>query len=210
MTEEVKTSILSKIQAELRVGKNNRNDYGHYNYRSAEDILKAAKPLLQKYGATIYFITELVEFMERGFMKVTVKYEDPEQKQEAVGYAQMGTHKGMSAEQDTGSSNSYAKKYALQNLFLIDDSNDDPDAHDNRQATGQAFRRQPKKQAPPTPFEEAEKKFLNVGDTKLTVNQAIDLVRKHGQGSSADKWLQDEMKKDESLGSLVEKLGGIW
>jgi len=122
-------NILQEIQSELKAPKGQRNNFGNYSYRSAEDILTAVKPLLQKHGAAI-ILTDALEALEgRIFVKSTaILYHDGGEPFTSDGYAEHAeTKKGMDQAQITGSASSYARKYALNGLLCIDDTKD-PDA----------------------------------------------------------------------------------
>jgi len=116
---------LIKIQTELKAPKNQRNNFGNYNYRSCEDILEAVKPLLKENGLTLRLIDELVNIGERYYVKATAILSDGNDTIENVSYArEEEIKKGMDGSQITGASSSYARKYALNGLFLIDDVKD--------------------------------------------------------------------------------------
>lgn len=115
---------LVKIQNELKVPKENVNAFGKYKYRSAEDILEAVKPILLKYNATLTLSDEIVAIGNKVFLKATAKLNETI----CYGYAELAEHKGMSAEQATGTASSYARKYALNGLFLIDETESDADS----------------------------------------------------------------------------------
>jgi hypothetical protein len=115
---------LVKIQNELKVPKTNVNAFGKYKYRSAEDILEAVKPILLRYNATLTLSDEIVAIGTKVFLKATAKINDTT----CYGYAETSEHKGMSAEQATGTASSYARKYALNGLFLIDETESDADS----------------------------------------------------------------------------------
>lgn len=116
---------LIKIQTELKAPKNQRNNFGNYNYRSCEDILEAVKPLLKENGLTLRLTDELVNIGERYYIKATAILSDGTETIENVAYArEEETKKGMDGSQITGASSSYARKYALNGLFLIDDVKD--------------------------------------------------------------------------------------
>ena len=133
---------LIAIQSELRAPKGKRNTFGNYNYRSAEDILEAVKPLLAKYNCLLTMSDELVQFGERVFVKSVAEFTAPDGKiKTTTAYAEHAPEKkGMDVAQITGSASSYARKYALNGLLLIDDERDP----DNQNATIQSA-------APPTP-----------------------------------------------------------
>jgi len=113
-----------KIQNELKVPKTNINAFGKYKYRSAEDILEAVKPILLKYNATLTLSDEILAIGSKVFLKATAKLNETI----CYGYAELAEHKGMSAEQATGTASSYARKYALNGLFLIDETESDADS----------------------------------------------------------------------------------
>ena len=119
---------LIKIQAELKVPKGNLNKFGNYKYRSAEDILEAVKPLLSKYKVLLNLSDEIVAIGNKIFLKATATITDGDKAITSFGYAETSEHKGMSAEQTTGTASSYARKYALNGLFLIDETEQDADS----------------------------------------------------------------------------------
>lgn len=115
--------ILIEIQNELKVPKSNWNDFSKFKYRSCEDILEAVKPLLAKHKLLL-IITDSVELIgNKHFIKSTATIGSIS----VCGYAELSEHKGMSSEQTTGTASSYARKYALNGLFLIDEAGADPD-----------------------------------------------------------------------------------
>ena len=130
---------LVKIQGELNAPKNQRNNFGKYNYRSAEDILEALKPLLVKYGCFIN-ISDTVELIgNRYYIKAVAKITNIEGiSVESSAYArEEESKKGMDSSQLTGSTSSYARKYALNGLFAIDD-NKDADTNNYREQINNA------------------------------------------------------------------------
>lgn len=116
---------LIRIQSELKAPKSQYNSFGKYSYRNAEDILEAVKPLLSKYNATMYITDEVVEVGSRIYVKATVTLSDGKETITASAYArEPETRKGMDDSQITGATSSYARKYALNGLFAIDDTKD--------------------------------------------------------------------------------------
>lgn len=116
---------LLKIQTELKAPKNQRNNFGGYNYRSCEDIFEAVKPLLEKEGLLLRLTDKLVNIGDRYYIKATAILTDGNETIENTAYArEEETKKGMDGSQITGASSSYARKYALNGLFLIDDVKD--------------------------------------------------------------------------------------
>lgn len=127
---EEKISIFSKllsIQNELKAPKNQYNKFGKYNYRSCEDILEAIKPLCLKYGAVLLVDDYVEQVGERFYIKAKASLIDIETEQEiySCAYARESENKkGMDSAQVTGATSSYARKYALNGLFCIDDTKD--------------------------------------------------------------------------------------
>ncbi|MGF2029815.1 ERF family protein [Lactococcus lactis] len=126
------TQKLIKVQSELKAPKGQKNTFGNYNYRSAEDILEAVKPLLSEQGL-LMTITDIVEQIgERYYIQAKVILTDGEDTVEVTGYARESLNKkGMDDSQITGTASSYARKYAMNGLFLIDDTKDS-DSNENR------------------------------------------------------------------------------
>ena len=123
---------LSKIQKELKAPKSQHNKFGNYRYRNCEDITEAVKPLLAKEGYHLNMSDEVVQIGERFYVQATATVMDGTKVVEkSVSYAREAvTKKGMDEAQITGSSSSYARKYALNGLFAIDDTKDS-DSRDN-------------------------------------------------------------------------------
>ena len=118
---------LMNVQNELKVPKNNTNTFGNYKFRNAEDILEALKPLLKKHNVTVIITDDVVTTGNRYYIKATVKFIDTETGEmiETSALArEEETKKGFDASQITGSTSSYARKYALNGLFAIDDTKD--------------------------------------------------------------------------------------
>ena len=131
---------LIKVQMELKVPKNQRNTFGNYNYRSGEDILEALKPILAKYEADVFLSYKIIVKENLWtYVEATATFVDIETGESTctTGYAREAeTKKGMDPSQITGSASSYAGKYALNGMFLIDDTKDaDTDEH-HRQTAG--------------------------------------------------------------------------
>ena len=118
---------LIEVQTKLKAPKSQYNSFGKYSYRNCEDILEALKPILKEVGATIIISDEVVSVNERYYVKATVKFIDTETGEvvEASANArEEDNKKGMDSSQLTGSTSSYARKYALNGLFAIDDTKD--------------------------------------------------------------------------------------
>ena len=121
---------LQGIQSSLKAPKGQTNTFGGYRYRSAEDILEALKPLLGEWGCSLVIQDEMVEVGGRVYVKATANLidNDSESVLSTTAYAREAeTKRGMDDAQITGSASSYARKYALNGLFAIDDTKD-PDA----------------------------------------------------------------------------------
>ena len=130
---------LRRIQQELKCPKGSYNSFGKYKYRSAEQILESVKPLLQKHDALLLLSDEIIQVGNKLFLKASALISDDDGTIEVFGYAEMGEHKGMSSEQCTGTASSYARKYALNGLFLIDETELDPDSKDNTKTEPKKF-----------------------------------------------------------------------
>lgn len=118
---------LANIQKELIAPKGQRNDFGKYNYRSCEDILKALKPLCDNYNCACFISNDLECIGNRNYVKATVTLVDLETGEtvESTAHArEEEVKKGMDGSQITGASSSYARKYALAGLFCIDNEKD--------------------------------------------------------------------------------------
>ena len=199
---EVKPNLYEKlnmVQQELKAPKNQRNTFGGYNYRSCEDILEAVKPLLHKYRLSLTIRDDIDERNGKIYIKAfatLVDVDKPEDKIISTAEAREADQKkGMDDAQVTGSTSSYARKYLLNGLFLIDDTKD-PDTDEYTKQTTQVESKptpQPTQPAPqPTTdkISEAQAKrlfALSGGDqelVRLTINA-------HGYTSS-----RDILKKD--------------
>lgn len=135
---------LINVQSELKAPKSRKNSFANYSYRNCEDILEAVKPLLKEQGLVLTVSDEIVQVGDRFYVKAraTLNCEDGSVHVDA--YAREPEEKrGSDASQITGAASSYARKYALNGLFLIDD-NQDADSQDNRE--------QPKAKPKPVPL----------------------------------------------------------
>lgn len=134
---------LPEIQQQLKVPKNQRNSFGNYNYRSAEDIIEAVKKLINPDGWFLNLTDEVVCVGNSNYIKATATISKMSRtetgepielyKYSAVGWArEEQTRKGMDASQITGAASSYARKYALNGLFSIDDTKDADATNDHK------------------------------------------------------------------------------
>ena len=125
---------LQAIQVELKAPKSLYNSFGKYHYRIAETILEAVKPLLAKHGAQLTLSDEIIAVNERIYVKATASITDGTESVTTTAFArEPDEKKGMDGSQITGTASSYARKYALNGLFLIDDTKDaDTDEYHNQ------------------------------------------------------------------------------
>ena len=141
---------LSAVQQELNAPKKHHNGFGNYNYRKAEDILEAVKPIAAKYKALVACSDELLFFEGRHYIKATAIFIDIEKGDQFAtsGFArEEESKKGMDGSQVTGASSSYARKYALNGLLAIDDTQDSDTTNDGTQEQKPA----PRKTKPAAP-----------------------------------------------------------
>ena len=130
---------LSKIQKEMKAPKGQYNSFGKYKYRSCEDILEAVKPYLN--GTVLYISDEMILIGERYYIKATATIRNGEDAVSVTAYAREEVDKkGMDSSQITGAASSYARKYALNGLLLIDDTKDS-DATNDHGAGAQAAKK---------------------------------------------------------------------
>lgn len=129
-------SKLQEIQHKLKAPKGQYNSFGKYKYRSCEDILEAVKPILNETGCTLTLSDEIVLIGDRYYIKATAKLTGADTNEVTTAYAREDLDKkGMDGAQVTGTASSYARKYALNGLFCIDDTKDaDTDEYANQTA----------------------------------------------------------------------------
>jgi hypothetical protein len=135
---------LVKIQAELKAPKGQVNKFGNYRYRSAEDIIEAVKPIIHKYNCFLNISDEVLQIGDRVYIKSTAFLIDGETIETVAmshGWArEEEIKKGMDAAQITGSASSYARKYALNGLFAIDDTKDADATNEHKDEVGEEKR----------------------------------------------------------------------
>lgn len=146
---------LIAIQSELKAPKSQFNKFGGYKYRKAEDILEAVKPLLNKQKCTLTITDDIVMVGNRIYVKATATIKNEKGECETTtGWArEEETKKGMDGSQITGASSSYARKYALNGLFAIDDNADSDTTNDgqHQEAQQQTQAQHPNTQQPASP-----------------------------------------------------------
>lgn len=181
---------LSAIQTNLIAPKGQHNDFGKYNYRSCEDILKALKPLCDANSCVTYISNDIEEIGGRVYVKAVVTLHDLETGESITSVAharEEESKKGMDGSQVTGASSSYARKYALAGLFCIDNEKDSD-------ATNEAkteVKTEPKAQAKPATKEQpkAEVKKPSAQDVQYANLKAkvLKYINKHLSAESMDK-----------------------
>lgn len=212
MTDSL-TAKLSAVQTALKAPKSQYNKFGKYNYRSCEDILEAVKPLLAEHGLTLTLTDELQVLNageSRVYVKATATVTDGEQKFSVDGYAREALEKkGMDSSQVTGTASSYARKYALNGLFLIDDSKDD----DTREPTDKKESKREKSENYTELVKEARKNIVElkaraieagVNEGAMKAGVASHLASK----SFAEADLQTLANIQRYISNLIENQGG--
>ena len=182
---------LAAIQTKLHAPKNQKNTFGGYNYRSCEDILEAVKPLLA--GLVLTITDEVTEVGGRIYVKATARLTDGKDAMTATAFAREAeSRKGMDESQITGSTSSYARKYALNGLFLIDD-NKDADSQDNSEQGRKAKPQQP-----------AQKPFdLPAALEWVRKAATVEQVKQRGRQAYAKATNEEERAR---IAALVEEL----
>ena len=163
---------LSKIQTEFKSKKSRFNSFGKYNFRSAEDILEATKPFLKELGVTVTVDEELVSF-DPPVMQVTATVSNG--KDAISSKAVVGVdldQKGMQMPQRYGAASSYGKKYALGNLFLIDDTQDSDATNTHGKATAA-------KQTMTNESLAKAKEYINKGGSLDAIKAKYVVTKKH-------------------------------
>ena len=197
---------LISVQNELKAPKDKRNNFGGYNYRSCEGILEAVKPLLQAQGLMLTIKDEVVNIGDRYYVRATALLDDISSNGEIAVTAlarEEEAKKGMDASQITGTASSYARKYALNGLFLIDDTKDaDTDEfHRTTQENGQKTNVATQPNQPP-----AKKIAL----TQKIVDEKLKFILEQTDAETVKNiWLNlskmYEINKDTALGGILFK-----
>ena len=169
------------IQSCLNAPKNQRNTFGNYNYRSCEDILEAVKPLLKETGCTLTVSDEIVQVSDRIYVKATATMKTPSGETYSTNaFAREPlSKKGMDDSQVTGTASSYARKYALNGLFCIDDNKDADALNVNKEFT--ESEKKPKTTAAPqqtTMFDDS-------------LQEAFELIRANIENAPSRQYLTD-------------------
>lgn len=188
---------LAAVQQELKAPKDKKNTFAGYSYRSAEGILEAVKPVLAKYEALIAISDEIIDISGRIYVKATATFLDRKDGAaiQVTAYAREAEEKkGLDVSQVTGTASSYARKYALNGLLLIDDTKDADTDEYAKQTKEDKPEEKPKKKQPLTEYASegalktikimTEKaglsldKILNKPLEQLTANEAVQMILK--------------------------------
>jgi len=184
---------LLNIQNELKCNKNQYNKFGGYKYRSCEDILEAVKPICKKYGAVLVLSDTLVNIGERYYIQATARLTNIETNKESedscisnTAYArEEESKKGMDGSQITGTASSYARKYALNGLFNIDDTKD---------ADTDEFTKQTQQEEQKITKTQAEALEMSIKNNMLDINGTDkDILAKYGYKEIKDIKMKDYM-----------------
>lgn len=209
-------SELSRIQQELKAPKNLYNQFGKYSYRNAEGILESVKPLLN--GLALLINDEPVMVGNRFYIKATVTLTDGEESVSSVAYAREDEiKKGMDGCQITGACSSYARKYALNALLMIDDSKDSDDdslSPKNPNNQGKDLQLQRTESNFVAPKASAPASVETVNKVPETSNEAADFLKlsmkqiRETRGVSVadnNKWFKDHVDALVNLGLAPKK-----
>ena len=182
---------LLKIQTELKAPKGQFNSFGKYNYRSCEDILEGLKPLLDKYKTTLIINDEIVQIGDRYYIRATATLIDVEKEGGSISasaYAREDEKKsGMDLSQLTGSTSSYARKYALNGLFAIDDTRDSDATNKHEESEGKKDKSKSN--------EEVKESNLKCSSCRIDINQAVSAFSKNKYGRELCRSCQTKENK---------------
>lgn len=191
---------LNRIQSELNVPKSRHNSFGNYSYRSLEDILEAVKPLLLREGLVLTLTDVIEQIGDNYYVKATARLTDGNMEINVSAYAQESQdRKGMDPAQRSGASSSYARKYCLNALFLIDDTKD-PDTDEYKMKE----QHQNKSFAP-----DENKKWLSEagdGEKNTTADEFLKVEAKVREGKIHPKDLRNYYKVSKDTMNYFESL----
>ena len=191
---------LLKVQVELKAPKGQYNSFGKYKYRSCEDILEALKPVLDKFKLTLFIKDDVIEVNTRTYVKATIVLVNIEKPDEIIETSALAreeeTKKGMDGSQITGASSSYARKYALNGMFMIDDTkdSDSTNTHGKEEA----------KKTTETEFKKAIDMINALANTEEKSEKVFDMIEKFNKNSLLDCTIE-ELKK---VYNELKKIGG--
>ncbi len=193
---------LMTVQTKLRAPKGQYNSFGKYSYRSCEDILEALKPLLAEVGAIVNVTDEIKLIGDRYYVEATASFIDTETGERMIAKAsarEAETKKGMDDSQVTGSVSSYARKYALNGLFAIDDNKD----ADSTNTHGKEI----KPNMTPTGITEAQlKRLLAIGNKAGIKKEVVEGTVRKIFGCEAKDMTKEQY--DNICERLEKKAGG--
>lgn len=190
-------SKLQEIQHRLKAPKDQYNTFGKYKYRSCEDILEAVKPILNEVGCTLTLSDEPVQIGDRYYIKATARLTGEDTNEVVTAFARESeTKSGMDASQITGTASSYARKYALNGLFCIDDTKDaDTDEYAN-QTKGKATESKPAPAKAKPVFDPSHPKWQEALDRMVAGKGSIkDLQKVYTIPASAEKAITDYLNE---------------
>ena len=188
---------LAKVQAELKAPKGQFNSFGKYHYRSQEDILEAVKPILSRQGMTINLTDDIVLVGERYYVKSTATVSDGTDTISVTAFAREPSEKkGMDESQITGTASSYARKYALNGLFAIDDTKDS-DAEEQPKTTIEKREATPLPKQPTNKLDDALIK--EASSLKIDLNKVATYLKKNVQELTNDDLKSCIERKKKSL-----------
>lgn len=194
---------LTEIQNKLKVPKNQRNSFGNYNYRSCEDILETLKPLLKEYKTTLFFKDIIEHIGERQYLKVELNFVDFEKENSYIittAYArEEETKKGMDGSQITGASSSYARKYALNGLFAIDDTKDSDSTNTHNKEENATKTNTEEKN---TINEQQSKRLYAISKANKKIIEIV--IKKYGYTKGSEIKQSDYKKICDEVGKLAE------
>ena len=192
----MKTNKLMLIQASLKCPKNQKNAFGGYNYRSCEDILEAVKPLLYDTQTTLTVSDEMVAVWDRIYVKAIATLKDSETGEiieQNVAYARESeSKKWMDEAQITGASSSYARKYALNWLFLLDDVKDPDATNTHWQEEKSEKKAEPKAKANPQWW--FQKAISNIDYMKQCLDEE-DFIKKVKSKYDVDVIVEEQLRE---------------
>lgn len=179
---------LLKAQVELKAPKGQYNSFGKYKYRSCEDILEALKPVLDKLKLTLFIKDDVIEVNGRNYVKAVITLVNIEKPDEIIETSALAreeeTKKGMDGSQITGASSSYARKYALNGMFMIDDTKDS----DSTNTHGKEEKTETERK------KEAIEAINKLADTEEKTEKVFDMIAKFNKNSLLD-CTPEELKK---------------
>jgi hypothetical protein len=194
---------LISVQNELKAPKSQYNSFGKYSYRNQEDILEAVKPLLLKHNLSLFLKDEITLIGDRYYLKATCILIDTETSETVENTAlarESESKKGMDDSQVTGSTSSYARKYALNGLFLIDDTKDaDYSPQNEKQSNGGQTQQQQGQQKKPQQQNSGGNKTISDNQLKLLNTLISRMVKEKNLDREV---VLDTLRKKQGVGAF--------